>query len=285
MTQKEKAELFLKLHYDNDVLVILNSWDPGSSKLVEACGFKAVGTTSMGVAASLGYPDCQKITFEELLETVIKIVNSVDVPVTVDFEGGFGKDIDAILNNTERLIQTGIAGINIEDSIALSPILLETNEFCERIKAIRELSDSMGIHLVINARTDVFLAQSGKPEERMSEAVNRGNKYRAAGADCIFVPNVTEADKISILVKKTNAPVNILANPANNAGLPPGINELKKLGVARVSVGSSVMKATLLLIKNIAVELLQNGTYNNLKSASAPVGDVTKAYNMATEIK
>lgn len=284
MTQKEKAELFLKLHHDDEVLVILNSWDAGSSKLVEACGFKAIGTTSMGVAASLGYPDCQKITFKELLNTVKSIVKSVSAPVTVDFEGGFGNNIDVILKNTEKLIQTGIVGINIEDSIALNPNLLETDKFCERLRAIRELSNSMGIHLVINARTDVFLAQSGKPEERLTEAVKRGNKYREAGADCIFVPNVTKSDKISLLVKEIDAPVNILANPTNGAGLPPGINELRELGVARLSVGSSVMKATLKLVRNIAEGLLLNGSYDNLLHSSTPVEDILKSYQMATRL-
>jgi 2-methylisocitrate lyase-like PEP mutase family enzyme len=285
MTQKEKAEQFLKFHHDDDVLVILNSWDPGSSKLVEACGFKAVGTTSMGVAASLGYPDCQTLSFEEMYDAVSRIVKSVSVPVTVDFEGGFGKDIEAILKNTERLIKTGIVGINIEDSVSLNPKLLEIGEFCERLKAIRELSNSMGIHLVINARTDSFLAQSGKLEERLAESVKRGNKYREAGADCVFIPNITERDKISELVNEIEAPVNILANPTNGAGLPPSINELKELGVARLSVGSSAMKSTLLLMKNIAEGLLQNGTYDNLKNASDPPEEVIKAYNMTTGTK
>jgi len=282
MTQKEKAELFLKLHHDEDVLVLLNSWDPGSSKLVEACGFKAVATTSMGISASLGYPDCQAIQFTEMLEAVKKISRSVTLPVTVDIEGGFGRDIKQIVNNIEKVISTGVVGINIEDSVNLNPKLMDESEFCERISAIRKLSDSRGIHLVINARTDAFITASGTPEECLVESIKRGNKYREAGADCIFVPNVVQADMISALVKEISAPINILSNPTNAAGLAPPVNQLKDLGVARLSVGSSVMKSTLLLIKNIAEEMLQKGSFDNLSKASTPASEVINAYKMAT---
>lgn len=282
LTQKEKAEIFLKLHHDDDVLVILNSWDPGSSKLVEASGFKAVGTTSMGMSASLGYADCQAIPFEEMYNAVKKIAQSVNLPVTVDIEGGFGEDVPQIVSNVEKMISTGIVGINIEDSTNLSPKLLEVDVFCERISAIRKLSDSLGLHLVINARTDTFLTAMGSPDECLAESIERGNKYREAGADCIFVPNITEVKKISVLVKEINAPLNILANPTNGAGLPPSINELKDLGVARLSVGSSVMKSTLLLLKNIAGEMIQKGSYDKLSEASTPAEEVINAYKMAT---
>lgn len=282
MTQKEKAELFLELHHDDDVLVLLNSWDPGSSKLVEACGFKAIATTSMGISASLGYPDCQAIPFEEMLGAVKKISRSVTLPVTVDIEGGFGKDIKQIVNNIEKVLSTGIVGINLEDSVNLNPKLMDESEFCERISAIRKLTDSRGIHLVINARTDAFLTASGSSEECLAESIKRGNKYRVAGADCIFVPNVVQADMISALVKEINAPINILSNPTNAAGLAPPVKQLKDLGVARLSVGSSVMKSTLLLIKNIAEEMLQKGSYDNLSEASSPAAEVIRAYKMAT---
>jgi 2-methylisocitrate lyase-like PEP mutase family enzyme len=281
MTQKEKAELFLKLHHDKEVLVILNSWDPGSSKLIEASGFKAIGTTSMGISASLGYPDCQAISFEEMLEAVNRIAKSVTLPVTVDIEGGFGSDIPQIVKNIERLISTGIVGINLEDSVDLSPTLMDITEFCERISAIRKLSDSIGIHLVINARTDAFLAKSGTPDECLAESIKRGNKYMEAGADCIFVPSAAKTDMISALVAGIKGPVNILSNPTNGAGLPPSVSELRDLGVARLSVGSSLMKSTLALIKNVGEELIQKGTYNNLANAS-PIDEVIKAYKMAT---
>jgi 2-methylisocitrate lyase-like PEP mutase family enzyme len=283
-SQKEKADLFLRHHHDKEILVLLNSWDPGSSRLIEASGFKAIATTSMGISASLGYPDRETIPFNEMVEAVGRITGKVSLPVTMDFEGGFGRNIKEVVDHTEQIIHTGIVGINIEDSHDLNPVLLEADEFCERISAIRSLSLTMGFHLVINARTDVYLAASGAPEKRFSEAVRRGNKYKEAGADCIFVPDVQDPEIISSLVREINAPVNILANPTNSNGLPPVISELEKMGVSRVSVGSSLMKATLSLLRKIAVEVNQNGSYDLLSRSLTPMNDTLVAYRMAAGI-
>ncbi|MEI7483918.1 MAG: isocitrate lyase/phosphoenolpyruvate mutase family protein [Ignavibacteriota bacterium] len=280
--QKEKADTFLKYHQDKEILVLLNTWDIGSSKLIEACGFKAIATTSMGIAASLGYPDCQIIQLSEMIDAVKGIVNGVKVPVTVDFEAGYGKNLNEIIDSVKKIIETGIVGINIEDSIDLNPVLIDELEFCERISAIRALSDSLGFHLVINARTDSFYTSSASPQEKLSESIKRGNKYREAGADCIFVQPVWDKETISTLVKEINAPVNILSNPANVAGLPPPVRELQDLGVARLSLGSSMLKATLALTKKVADELLENGTYNILLDTLTPLPDTAMAYKMAT---
>src|SRR5512135_893536 len=279
--QKEKAELFLKYHHDKEILVLLNSWDIGSSKLIEASGFKAVATTSMGIAASLGYPDCQVITLSEMLEVITGIVNAVKVPVTVDIEAGYGNNLNEIINSVKKIIAAGIVGINIEDSIDLSPELIDVTEFCERISAIRALSDSLGFHLVINARTDSFYTSSRSPREKLSESIRRGNKYRDAGADCIFVQPVWDKETISTLVKEINAPINILANPGNAGGIPPSVRELQDLGVARLSLGSGLMKATLALMKKVANELTEKGTYNILVETLTPLPDAVKAYKMA----
>lgn len=279
--QKEKAELLLKFHQEDEILVLLNSWDPGSSKLIEACGYKAVATTSMGIAASLGYSDCEVITLPELLQIVSRIVNAVQVPVTVDFEAGYGKDISEILESVTKLIHTGIVGINIEDSIQLSPVLVDEMEFCERISAIRALSDSLGFHLVINARTDSFYTSQASAQENLSQSILRGNKYNEAGADCIFVQPVWDKETIRTLVNEINAPINILSNPATSGGLPPSASELQDLGVARLSLGSSLMKASLALIKKVADELSGMGTYTILSDTLTPRSDAVLAYKMA----
>lgn len=278
--QKEKADLFLKYHHAGEILVLLNSWDAGSSRLIEACGYKAVATTSMGVAASLGHPDVQVIQLPELLKIVTGIVNAVRVPVTVDFEAGYGKTVDEILESVKKIVATGIVGINIEDSIEMSPTLMDEKEFCDRIAAIRALSDSLGFHLVINARTDSFYTTSATPREKLTESIKRGNKYREAGADCIFVQPVSDKATIATLVKEINAPINILANPGHGAGMPPSIRELQDLGVARVSLGSGMMKATLALIKKVADELRDKGTYNILLDTFTPLPEAAKAYKM-----
>ena len=279
--QKAKAEMFLKFHYDKEILVLLNSWDPGSSKLIEASGYKAVATTSMGVAASLGYPDSQVIQLAEMIQVITGIVNAVQVPVSVDIEAGYGNNVDEIIESVKKIIATGIVGINIEDSIDLSPELIDEMEFCERISAIRALSDSLGFHLVINARTDSFYTSSGSTQEKLSESIRRGNKYREAGADCIFIQPVWEKETISTLVKEINAPINILSNPGIGSGLPPSVRELQDLGVARLSLGSSLMKASLALIKKVADELSEKGTYNILSDTMTPRTDAALAYKMA----
>ena len=283
--QKEKAEMFLKFHYDPEILVLLNSWDAGSSKLIEACGYKAIATTSMGIAASLGYPDCEVIQLSEVLQIVTGIVNAVQVPVSVDFEAGYGNNVDEILESVKKLIATGVVGLNIEDSIELSPVLIDEMEFCERISAIRALSDSLGFHLVINARTDSFYTSPGSTHEKLAESIRRGNKYREAGADCIFVQPVWEKETIRTLVKEINAPINILSNPSIGAGLPPSVQELQDLGVARLSLGSSLMKATLALIKKVADELSGKGTYTVLSDVMTPRAEAALAYKMATRLK
>jgi 2-methylisocitrate lyase-like PEP mutase family enzyme len=280
--QKEKAELFLEFHQDEEILVLANSWDTGSSKLIEACGYKAIATTSMGIAASLGYPDCQVIQLPEMINAVRGIVNGVQVPVTVDIEAGYGNNLNEIIDAVKKIIATGIVGINIEDSIDLNPKLIDEMEFCERISAIRALSDSLGFHLVINARTDSFYTSSGSAREKLSESIKRGNKYREAGADCIFVQPVSDKKTISTLVKEINAPINILVNPGMGGGLPPSVQELQDLGVARLSMGSGLMKASLSLIKKIAGELAEKGTYNILSDTLTPLPDTAMAYKMAT---
>jgi 2-methylisocitrate lyase-like PEP mutase family enzyme len=283
--QKEKAERFLKFHHDDEILVLLNSWDVGSSRLIEATGYKAVATTSMGIAASLGYPDCQVIQLSEMISTITRIVNGVQLPVSVDLEAGYGSTTDEIVDSVGKVIATGIAGMNIEDSIALSPTLIDEMEVCERIAAIRALADSLGFHLVINARTDSFYTSPGSTQDKLSESIRRGNKYREAGADCIFVQPVWESKTIATLVKEIDAPINILANPGIGPGMPPSISELQDLGVARVSLGSRLMKATLALIKKIADEVSEKGTYNVLVDAMTPLPDAGMAYRMAIGMK
>jgi 2-methylisocitrate lyase-like PEP mutase family enzyme len=280
-SQKEKADLFLSYHHDKNILVLLNTWDIGSSKLIEASGYRAIATTSMGMAAALGLPDCEKVQLSDILKVITGIVNGVQVPVTVDMEAGYGSNIKEIIDSTRKIIETGVVGINIEDSLELNPKLIDEMEFCERISAIRALSDSLGFHLVINARTDSFYTSLSSPQEKLSESIKRGNKYREAGADCIFVQPVWEKELISTLVREINAPINILSNPTIGAGVPLSVAELQDLGVARLSLGSGLMKATLALIKKVADELSEKGTCQNLLDALTPLADAGMAYKMA----
>ena len=279
--QKRKAELFLKYHEEKEILVLLNSWDIGSSKLIEACGYKAIATTSMGIAASLGLPDAQVIQLSEMIQVIKGIVNSVEVPVTVDIEAGYGRNLEEVIDSVKQIIATGIAGINIEDSLALNPVLIDETEFCERISAVRALADSLGFHLVINARTDAFYTSRASTQEKLAESIRRGNQYLAAGADCIFVQPVWDKATIATLVKEIKGPVNILANPGVGREMPPSAKELQEIGVARLSIGSGLMKATLAFIKKVANELSEDGTYDILVDTVTPLSDADLAYQMA----
>ena len=184
-----------------------------------------------------------------------------------------------------KIIAAGIVGINIEDRDEVNPQLLDESEFSERITAIRDLSDSLGFHLVINARTDAFLVGSGEPENRLAAAIMRGNKYRRAGADCIFIPGVWQEDMIAALVRGIDAPINILINPTGGFGMPPSVKVMEDLGVARVSFGSSMAKATLSLTKKIADELIVKGTLNTLFDSLTPVNETIMAYKMAVGLQ
>jgi 2-methylisocitrate lyase-like PEP mutase family enzyme len=219
-----------------------------------------------------------------MIDVITGIVKAVQVPVSVDIEAGYGNNLNEIIDSVKKIIATGIVGVNIEDSLELSPVLIDEMEFCERISAIRSLSDSLGFHLLINARTDSFYVFSGSPQEKLSESIKRGNKYREAGADCIFIQPVWEKEMISTLVKEINAPINILLNPGIGAGIPPSVRELQDLGVARLSLGSSLMKATLALIKKVADELSEKGTYNILLESLTPLPNAALAYKMATRL-
>ena len=234
----------------------------------------------MGIAASLGYPDGQVMQLSEMLPVVSGIVNAVKAPVTADMEAGYGDNADDVVASVKKMIDTGIVGINIEDSVSLSPVLIDELAFSERIAAIRELSDAQGLHLVINARTDAFYTSSGSTHEKLAESIRRGNKYSDAGADCVFVQPVWEREIISTLVREIHAPINILANPGIG-GMPPSVSELQELGVARLSLGSGLMKATLALMKKVADELSGEGTYKALQEAMTPPSDAAKAYGMA----
>jgi 2-methylisocitrate lyase-like PEP mutase family enzyme len=220
-----------------------------------------------------------------MIHTITGIVNGVQVPVTVDLEAGYGSTTDEVVDSIAKVIATGIVGVNIEDSIAMSPRLIDEMDFCERVSAIRVLAESLGFHLVINARTDAFYTSSGSQSEKLSESIRRGNKYREAGADCIFVQPVWERETIATLVKEIHAPINVLANPGIGAGMPPSLRELQDVGVARVSLGSGLMRATLGLIKKVADELSEKGTYNALLDAMAPLPEAAMAHRMAIGLR
>ena len=260
-SQVAKANLFRDLHRGPKILVLPNAWDVASARILENAGVAAIATTSAGVAFTLGYPDGQKISREEMLGVVARIAAKVKIPVSADIEAGYGSRPEDAALTARAVIEAGAVGLNLEDRTG-DRQLVDLSLQLEKIAAVRESSRKMGVPLVLNARTDVYLLEVGQPEARFDEAVKRLTAFRDAGADCLFAPGIRDLEVISRLVRELEFPVNILAGPGS-----PSIPELEKIGVARVSLGSSTMRATLGLLQRIAEELQTTGTYDELEGA------------------
>lgn len=267
-----KAEAFRTLHKAPPILVLPNAWDALSARLFVKAGAKAIATTSAGVAASFGYPDGQKIPAALMLEAIARIARAVDVPVTADIEAGYATTAAELEETIRRVIDAGAIGCNLEDATGRAPkMLFEIEEQLARIYAAREAGDRAGVRVVINARTDVYLASVGEPAKRFAETVRRANAYREAGADCLFVPGVADSPTLAALVREIKGPINVLAGP----GLP-NVAELERIGVARLSVGSGIMRATLALARDAAHELLQHGTYSAFLDRTISHGEINE---------
>jgi len=267
-----KAEVLRRLHVEGPMLVLPNAWDAGSARVFVDAGFSALATTSAGIAFSLGYMDGERISRDEMLSAVARIIRRVSVPITADMEAGYGRTPDACAETARRVIDAGAVGMNLEDRIEHGP-LLDFGLAVERVRAARVAADKAGVSIVINARTDTFEAPEIPRESRVAEAVRRGNAFRQAGADSVFVPFVGDRDTIEQLVQQIDAPVNILGTP--NA---PSLKVLAVLGVRRVTFGSAPMRATLGLVRRMAREWKEKGTYGTLEAYGIPFAELQKLF-------
>jgi 2-methylisocitrate lyase-like PEP mutase family enzyme len=267
--QRAKADAFRAMHRGAHILLLPNAWDVASARVFEEAGFGAIATTSAGVAFTLGYPDGQRISREEMLAVVRRIAAAVKVPVTADVEAGYGDRPEDAARTARDVAEAGALGMNLEDA-ARDPQhpLLDLTLQVERVRAVLEAARELP--MVLNARTDVYLLQLEAPEKRYDAALRRLAAFRDAGADCVFVPGLRDADTIARLVKDLQCPVNILAGPGF-----PAVPELQKLGVARVSLGSGPMRATMGLMQRMTEELRRAGTYGALEGA-IPYADVNR---------
>lgn len=256
-SQRAKALQFRDMHTSGDLLVLPNAWDGGSARIFEQAGFDAIRTTSAGIAYALGYADGEQMRREMMLDAVRRITRAVAVPVTADCEAGYAVTMEALAETVQAAINVGAVGMNIEDSQPNDGQLIAVDRMVEKIQTIRRVAASAGLALVINARTDVYLHAIGAPASRFDHAVSRANAYCEAGADCLYVPGVTDAETIGRLVQAIHSPVNIMVHPGC-----PSTAELARLGVARVSLGAGPMRATLSLLRRIAMELAEHGTYS-----------------------
>ena len=270
--QGRKAEELRKLHQGPRTLILPNVWDVASARVVEELGYPALATSSAGVAFALGYPDGQRLSRDEMLGVVARIARAVRIPVTADMEAGYGTTLEDMAETARALVAAGAVGLNLEDVTGdTEDSQVELALQVKKIRAIKETSAKLGVPLVINARTDIYLMPIGPEAIRFERTVERLRAYRDAGADCLFAPGVVDRNIIEKLVKALNAPLNILAS----VGCPP-IKELEKIGVARVSVGSGMMRATLGLVRRIGKELMEAGTYSALFEGAVPFAELNK---------
>ena len=261
MTSADKAQRLRALHQPPPILVLPNVWDAASARLVEAAGFPALATTSAGVAAARGYPD-GGIPPAEMLAAVRSITACVRVPVTADLEDAYAGSEKDLGRFVDDIVASGAVGLNIEDIRRGAAELTPIDAQAARIRALRSAATRAGVGLVINARTDIFLLGIGEPSTRESATIERLNAYRDAGADCLFVPGVTDAAVIGRLVSGVRGPLNVLAGPTS-----PSIKELEALGVARVSLGSGPSRVALGALRDLLGDLERTGRFDRLASA------------------
>ncbi|MFF5205323.1 isocitrate lyase/phosphoenolpyruvate mutase family protein [Streptosporangium sp. NPDC000396] len=262
-THLEKALRFRSLHVAGSPLLLCNSWDVASARIVEAAGASAIATTSAGVAWSLGAPDGDRLNRRLAVDLVARVTAAVDIPVSADIETGYGIEADGVGQTVREVLAAGAVGVNLEDALhdgsaPLRPI----REQASRIAAARRAADESGVPLFVNARVDTYLRSVGDPAARLDETLARAAAYVEAGADGLFVPGLTDLPTISTLVEKVGVPVNVLAGPG-----APDATALAEQGVARISLGSSVAEAAYAVARRAALELLGTGTYTALTDA------------------
>jgi 2-methylisocitrate lyase-like PEP mutase family enzyme len=268
--QAAKAEKLRQLHHGPKILVLPNAWDAASARIFEDAGFPAIATTSAGVAFSLGYPDGQFIPRHEMLAAVKKIASSVHVPVTADLEAGY----EDVAKTAMSAIEAGAVGLNIEDlNHAENGGLSSTAQQVEKIKTVRRVGESLGVRLVINARTDQYLAEIGEPGTRFERACERLRAYIEAGADCVFAPGVTDEATIARLVAELRFPLNVLAQAPS-----PPVRRLQELGVARVSTGAGITRAAMGVTQRAARELRDSGTYGAMLDGAMPWSEANQLF-------
>lgn len=236
------ADTLRRLH--GAPLILANVWDGATARAVVDAGFPALATSSAAVAAAHGFPDADAMPAETAFAAVATIARAVSVPVTADLEAGYGLPAAEL---AARLIEAGAVGCNLEDTDHHGDaVLVPAEAHAERIAAVKEAGRRHGVDLVVNARVDVYVRPVVAPADQLAEAVRRGRIYRRAGADCVYPIGAVDEEHIRVLVDELGV-VNVWARSQ-----APPIAVLRRLGVARISVGSGLFRATLAAVRRVA---------------------------------
>ena len=254
--QVERGRRFRRLH-ESGTFLMPNAWNAGSALLLETAGFEAVGTTSAGIAYSLGKADAAGVlSIDEALDETARIAGAISIPVNVDAENGYGDSPEAVAECIRRCVDAGAVGAGVED-YTWNPErpLYDRTLAVERIRAAREAVDKSGVPFVLTARAECYLY--GVPDA-FAESVARSNLYREAGADLLYTPGVRDRDEIAALAREIDGPMNFVVGKGT---ADYTLEELGDLGIRRVSIGGSLMRATFALAERAAVEMKEQGRF------------------------
>ncbi|WP_206243860.1 isocitrate lyase/PEP mutase family protein [Novosphingobium terrae] len=240
MTQSEQAAAFAGLHRPGQPISLYNVWDAGSARAVAAAGARAIATSSWAVAAAQGFRDGEDLPLDRLLDVAGRITAAVDLPVSVDFEGGYAEGEEDLARNIGQLLERGAIGINFEDRVVQGEGLYSVDRQAQRIGALRRAAEQQGIALFINARTDLFLGQAGDPALSIDPALDRARAYAEAGASGFFIPGLIDEALIARICAGSPLPVNVMMMEG-----APSANHLARLGVARISYGATPYAETM----------------------------------------
>ncbi|HZY78863.1 MAG TPA: isocitrate lyase/phosphoenolpyruvate mutase family protein [Cyclobacteriaceae bacterium] len=250
-------ETFKALHTAKKLFILPNAWDAESAKIFQESNYPAVGTSSAAVAASLGYDDGENMSFSEYLFVIQRIAASVNIPVTIDIEMGYAKTPEAVYTNIQKLLEAGVAGINIEDSSITKGkrALKSAEDLARTVEFVKNKLGSSRQQLFINVRCDTYLLNVS---DAQNETTRRLKIYGAAGADGIFLPCIKEPDDIGRAVSETKLPLNVMVFP----GIAD-VDTLNKLGVKRLSMGPFLHNKTYGNARELAKKVLEQ---NSIKS-------------------
>ena len=267
-TQIEKGRLFRSLHEQDSPFILANSWDAGSTRLLEGAGHVAIGTTSAGFAFSAGQLD-NKIGRDAILENASTIANATDLPVSGDLEDGFGPSPDSVAATISMAADAGLVGGSIEDSTYDDEApLYDLAHSVDRITAAVEAASNLPFDFTLTARAENFLV--GKPD--LGDAIRRIQAYQAAGAHVLYVPGLVKEDDIHTVVSSVDRPVNVVAGLSPDM---PDLAALGKLGVSRISIGSTYARLAYGQMVAAAHDILDSGNFTSLHAAM-PYGEISK---------
>ncbi|MEZ5393754.1 MAG: isocitrate lyase/phosphoenolpyruvate mutase family protein [Bryobacterales bacterium] len=265
-TQAEKAAAFRALHHRDQAFVIPNPWDAGTARLLEDLGFEALATTSAGHAFSLGRAD-GFVSREQALEHAAELAAATKLPISADFENGFGDAPEAVAETIRLAAQAGLAGCSIEDRPReQEPTVYALDYAAERVRAAVEAARALPFPFTLTARAENYLV--GRPD--LDDTITRLQAYQEAGADVLYAPALRSLDDIATLVRSVDRPVNVLMGMP---GVALTLEQLSKVGVRRVSVGSALARAALGAFLRAAKEMREAGTFSFAEEA-APYAEI-----------